>query len=100
MNWLLFVSIGVLAISLAWLGWRQFVLRRSLNRFEISLHSIENGQEPVGELPDNLPGLEDFSHSVKALALALIARTTEVEAERATLAAVLDRRCRRAGTVR
>jgi len=91
MNWLLFVSIGVLAISLAWLGWRQFVLRRSLNRFEISLHSIENGQEPVGELPDNLPGLEDFSHSVKALALALIARTTEVEAERARLAAVLDR---------
>ena len=91
MNWLLIVSIVVLAISLAWLGWRQMVLRRSLNRYQAILRTVENGQEPVGELPDNLPGLEAFSHSVKALALAQSARTTEVEAERARLAAVLDR---------
>jgi two-component system phosphate regulon sensor histidine kinase PhoR len=91
MNWLLIVLIGVLAVSLTWLGWRHIVLRRSLNRYEVFLRAVENGQAPVGELPYNLPGLEDFSHSVKTMALALSARTTEVEAERARLAAVLDR---------
>jgi two-component system phosphate regulon sensor histidine kinase PhoR len=91
MNWLLIVLIGGLAVSLAWLGWRQIVLRRNLNRYAAFLRAIENGQEPVGELPDNLPGLEDFSHSVKTMALALSGRTTAVEAERARLAAVLDR---------
>jgi two-component system, OmpR family, phosphate regulon sensor histidine kinase PhoR len=91
MNWLLIVLIGGLAVSLAWLGWRQIVLRRNLNRYAAFLRAIENGQEPVGEIPDNLPGLEDFSHSVKTMALALSGRTTAVEAERARLAAVLDR---------
>ena len=91
MNWLLIVLIGVLAASLVWLGWRQIVLRRSMNRYEASLRAVENGQEPVDKLPDNLPSLEDFSHSVKTMALALNVRSTAVEVERARLAAVLDR---------
>jgi two-component system phosphate regulon sensor histidine kinase PhoR len=91
MNWLLIVLIGVLAVSLTWLGWRQIVLRRSLDRYAAFLRGVENSDEPVSDLPENLPGLEDFSHSVKTMALALSVRTAEVEAERARLAAVLDR---------
>ena len=91
MNWLLIVLIGLLAVALVWLGWRHILLRRSLKRFTAFLRAVENGQKPVGELPDDLPSLEDFSHSVKAMALALSLRTALVEAEQARLAAVLDR---------
>ena len=80
-----------MAVALAWLGWRHIVLRRSLKRYAAFLRSVENGEKPVSELPDDLPALEDFSHSVKTLALALRVRTSVVEAERARLAAVLDR---------
>jgi two-component system, OmpR family, phosphate regulon sensor histidine kinase PhoR len=91
MNWLLIVLIGILAVALAWMGWRHVVLRRSLKRYAGFLNSVENGEKTVGELPEDFPALEDFSHSVKNLALALRVRTSVVEAERARLAAVLDR---------
>ncbi len=91
MNWLFFVLVGILAVTLAWLGWRHIVLRRGLKRYADLLLAVEDGKKPVGDLPDNLTGLEDFSHSVKTMALALSRRTTVVEAERARLAAVLDR---------
>jgi len=91
MNWLLIVLIGILAVAWAWLGWRHITLRRSLKRFAAFLRAVENGQKPIGELLVDLPGLEDFSHSVKTMALALSVRTSVVEAERVRLAAVLDR---------
>jgi two-component system phosphate regulon sensor histidine kinase PhoR len=91
MNWLLVILIGILAVALAWLGWRHIVLRRSLKRYAAFLRSVENGEKPVGELPEDLPALEDFSNTVKSLALALRVRTSVVDAERARLAAVLDR---------
>jgi two-component system phosphate regulon sensor histidine kinase PhoR len=91
MKWLLLVLILILAVALSWLGWRHIMLRRSLKRYVAFLRSVKNGEKPVGELPDDLPALEDFPHSVKTLALALRGRTSVVEAERARLAAVLDR---------
>ncbi len=87
----LIVLTVILAIILAWLSGRYFVLRRSLRRQAAWLRSVENGEKAVGDLPDDLPGLEDFSHAVKTLALTLGERTYEVEAERARLAAVLER---------
>jgi len=91
MNWLLIVLIGLLTVALAWVGWRQIVLRRSLKRYTAFLRSVINEEKPADELPDDLPALEDFPHSVKTLVLALRVRTSVVEAERARLAAVLDR---------
>ena len=91
MNWLLIVPICLLALALAWVSWRHIVLRRSLKRYTAFLRSVLNEEKPVGELPDDLPALEDFPHSVKTLALGLRVRTSVVEAERARLAAVLDR---------
>jgi two-component system, OmpR family, phosphate regulon sensor histidine kinase PhoR len=91
MNWFLLVLAGLLAIALAWLGWRHLVLRRSLRRYAALLRSVSDGDKSISELPEDLPALEQFSNTVKTLALALRVRNSVVEAERARLAAVLDR---------
>ena len=91
MNWFLLVLAGLLAIALAWLSWRHIVLRRSLKRYATLLRTVANGEKNVSDLPEDLPALEDFSNTVKTLALALRVRTSVVDAERARLAAVLDR---------
>ncbi len=91
MNWLSFIPAVILAITLAWLGWRYFVLRRSLKRYEAMLHAVADAEKTVSDLPEDLPALEEFSNTVKTLALALSVRTSVVEAERARLAAVLER---------
>ena len=91
MNWFLLILAGILALSLAWVGWRYFVVRRSLKRYAALLHAVTNGEKTVSDLPEDLPALEDFSNTVKTLALSLRVRTSVVDAERARLAAVLDR---------
>ncbi len=91
MNWFLLVLAVILAIALAWLGARYFVLRRSLKQYAALLRSVSNGEKSVSDLPEDLPALEEFSNIVKTMALALRVRTSVVDAERARLAAVLDR---------
>jgi len=91
MNWLTLILAVILAIALAWLGWRYFVLYRSLKRYEAVLRAIADGEKTVSDLPEDLPALEEFSNTVKTLVLALSVRTSVVEAERARLAAVLER---------
>ena len=91
MNWFLLVLAGILFIALAWVSWRHIVLRRSLKRYAALLHSVASGEKAVSDLPEDLPALEEFSNTVKTLALALRVRNSVVEAERARLAAVLDR---------
>jgi two-component system phosphate regulon sensor histidine kinase PhoR len=91
MNWFLLLLAGILAIALAWLSWRHFVLRRSLKRYASLLRFVANGEKNVSDLPEDLPALEDFSNTVKTTALALRVRTSVVDAERTRLAAVLDR---------
>ena len=91
MNWFLIILAGLLAIALAWVSWRHIVLRRSLKRYSGLLRSVADGERTVSDLPEDLPALEEFSNTVKTLALALRVRNSVVEAERARLAAVLDR---------
>jgi two-component system phosphate regulon sensor histidine kinase PhoR len=91
MNWFLLVLAVILAIALAWLGARLIILRRSLKQYAALLRSVSNGEKSVSDLPEDLPALEEFSNIVKTMALALRVRTSVVDAERARLAAVLDR---------
>jgi two-component system phosphate regulon sensor histidine kinase PhoR len=91
MKWFLIVLAILLTIALAWLSWRYFVLRRSLKRYAALLRSVANGEKTISDLPEDLPALEDFSNTVKTLALALRMHTSVVDAERARLAAVLDK---------
>jgi two-component system phosphate regulon sensor histidine kinase PhoR len=91
MNWFLIILSILLTVALAWLSWRHFVLRRSLKRYSALLRSVTDGEKTVIDLPEDLPALEDFSNTVKTLALTLSGRTSVVDAERARLAAVLDK---------
>jgi two-component system, OmpR family, phosphate regulon sensor histidine kinase PhoR len=91
MNWFLLLLAIILAIALTWLGVSHFILRRSLQRYTALLHSVADGEKNVSDLPEDLPALEDYSNAVKTMALALRVRTSVVDAERARLAAVLDR---------
>jgi two-component system, OmpR family, phosphate regulon sensor histidine kinase PhoR len=91
MNWSLLILAALLTIALAGLGWRYFILRRSLKRYAALLHFVANGEKTVSDLPEDMPVLEEFSNAIKTLALSLRIRTSVVDAERARLAAVLDR---------
>ena len=91
MNWYLVALAVILALVLIGLGWRHAVLRNSLSHYAAVLRSVAKEEKKVSDLPEDLPALEDFSNAVKTLALALRLQTSAVEAERARLAAVLDR---------
>jgi two-component system, OmpR family, phosphate regulon sensor histidine kinase PhoR len=91
MNWFLLVLAVILAIALVWVGVRYIVLSRSLKQYDALLRSVANGEKNVGDLPEDLPALVEFSNTVKTMALALRVRTSVVDAERARLAAVLER---------
>jgi two-component system phosphate regulon sensor histidine kinase PhoR len=91
MSWFLLFLAILLAIALGWLGARYIILRRSLNHYAALLRLAANGENNISDLPEDLPALEEFSNAVKTMALALRVRTSVVDAERARLAAVLDR---------
>jgi two-component system, OmpR family, phosphate regulon sensor histidine kinase PhoR len=91
MNWFLLILTIILAIGLAWLTWRHIILRNSLKRYAAHLRRVANGEKTVSDLPEDFPALEEFSNTVKTLALALRVRTSVVDAERARLATVLER---------
>jgi two-component system phosphate regulon sensor histidine kinase PhoR len=91
MNWF-WVGLFVLLVAvLAWLAWVSISLHRKVRRYTDTVHRIASGETSVSDLPEDERGLEDLSNAVKALALTLRLRTSSVEAERARLAAVLDR---------
>ncbi|MGA2490940.1 MAG: ATP-binding protein, partial [Anaerolineales bacterium] len=91
MNWFFLVLAVVLVAALIWLSWRYIILRNSLKRYSALLRSVSNGKKTVSDLPEDLPALEEFSNTVKTLAVAFNVRISGMEAERVKLAAVLDR---------
>jgi two-component system, OmpR family, phosphate regulon sensor histidine kinase PhoR len=91
MNWLLLLLVIVLALALAWLAGRRAVQQRNLKRYSAFLHALAEGEKIVSDMPEDVPALEELSNAVKHLALGLEERTSEAEAERLRLAAVLER---------
>jgi two-component system phosphate regulon sensor histidine kinase PhoR len=91
MNWFLLVFVVLLAAAVVWLAWLYASLRRKLKRYAAMVRHIADGEKPVTDLPEDVPGLEDFSNAVKTLTLALRVHSSMVDAERARLATVLDR---------
>ncbi len=91
MNWFLGIPIILLLFIAAWLGWRYFRLRRSLDAYAGAIRRTADDGLALTDLPEDEKGLEDLSNAVKALALAERERTSSLDAERARLAAVLDR---------
>jgi two-component system phosphate regulon sensor histidine kinase PhoR len=91
MNWFFLILAAVVVMAGFWFGWRYIRLRGLLKHYADMLHLVADGEKSVSDLPEDLPLLEDFSNTVKALGLALGAQSSLVEAERARLAAVLER---------
>jgi len=91
MNLFLLILVVMFALTSLWLGWRYILLRNHMKSYAALLHSIADGKKTVNDLPEDVPALGEFPYAVRTLTLVLRMRTSEVEAERSRLAAVLDR---------
>ncbi|MFL7871284.1 MAG: sensor histidine kinase [Anaerolineales bacterium] len=76
--------------TLAWVAFRYISLRRQLREYNRTLRQIADGNASALSLPSNLKDIESLSNVVKALVTSLEAQLSNVDANRARLAAVLD----------
>jgi two-component system phosphate regulon sensor histidine kinase PhoR len=90
MNGPLLILAALLAAALLGLAWRHFLLRRRLGQYAATLRRAAEADKADASLPEDEPGLEELSNAVRALAAGLQAHSSDLEAERAKLAAVLD----------
>ncbi|OGN75714.1 MAG: hypothetical protein A2X25_02800 [Chloroflexi bacterium GWB2_49_20] len=91
MNTFLLVSFIIALLALGWFAWRYFRLRHGMEAFARTIRRTTQEGSPAASLPEDEAGLEELSNAVRALAESLELRSLEVDAERAKLAAVLDR---------
>src|SRR6266540_2364729 len=82
---LMIISLLLIAILTVFV-YRYYSLRSKLQEYT---RDIQNSSNPV-ILPDDVKGLEDFSHAVKSFFTRINDQLSTSEAERARLAAVLD----------
>jgi two-component system phosphate regulon sensor histidine kinase PhoR len=78
------ISLVIAILIIAWLAWRYISLRRSLDGYARIIR-----QQPQS-LPTDVKELENLSNSVAFLGVIFNAQLSELEAERARLATVLD----------
>ena len=91
MNWFLLILVVLLVVSLVGLGWHYAALRRRLREYARTLRRAADEEVALADLPEDEKGLEELSNAAKTLALTQQVRNSSLEAERARLAAVLDR---------
>jgi two-component system phosphate regulon sensor histidine kinase PhoR len=89
-NWILGILLIILFASAVWLGWRNFRLRHRLDTFTRAIRRTAENGISLTDLPEDQKGLEDLSNAIKTLAMAEQKRTSNLENERARLAAVLE----------
>jgi two-component system phosphate regulon sensor histidine kinase PhoR len=91
MNWFLPVVIVLLVAALGVVVWRHAGLQRRLRRYAQAIRRFANEDQPEAELQKDEPDLEELSSAVTLLAQSERKQTSMIEAERARLAAVLER---------
>ncbi len=91
MTWPLLALSILLAAALTWLTVRHLSLRRRMDSYTRLLRRAADDEISLTDLPEDEAGFEDLSNAVKTLALTQQVRTSSLDAERAKLAAVLDR---------
>jgi len=91
MNPYLLTGLVLAFLVLGWFTWHYFGLRRNMDVFARSIRHTTQKNLSFETLPQDASGLEELSNAVRALAVSLEARSMEVDAERAKLAAVLER---------
>jgi two-component system phosphate regulon sensor histidine kinase PhoR len=87
LTWLLPAALGLL---LLWMSWRYASLRRKLDAYTRTVRRAAGSEKPALELPTDTPGLEPLSNTVHSLAAAYTVQLSQLEAERARLAAILE----------
>jgi two-component system phosphate regulon sensor histidine kinase PhoR len=90
MNTPLLLLALILFLLLIIAGWRHFTLRRRLQEYSHLVRRAAKGDTPPSALPVDLPSLADLSNSVHSLVVSLEEQLTNLEAERARLATVLE----------
>jgi two-component system phosphate regulon sensor histidine kinase PhoR len=91
MNTFLLAGFIIALLALGWVSWWYFHLRQNMDAFARTIRRAIQEGLPAASLPEDEAGLEELSNAVRTLAESLESRWLEVDAERAKLAAVLDR---------
>jgi len=86
--WLL---VAVLLITVLWMSWRYVSLRRRIDSYTHTLRRAGESDKPGLNLPTDIKDIETLSNAVHNLAETYDQRLSALEAERARLAAILDR---------
>jgi len=91
MNTYLLAALIILIAAFGGLAISYLFLRRRLNRFARTVRKIADGDLLLSSLPEDENALQDLSKCIKTLVLVQENRISRLDAERAKLAAVLDR---------
>lgn len=86
-----YLIVFILIILLLWMSWRQFSLRRKLEVYTSALRRAGESDKPALELSTDIKDIEELSNAVYSLTETYEQRLAALEAERARLAAILDR---------
>jgi two-component system phosphate regulon sensor histidine kinase PhoR len=90
MDWFYWIVIIALVAALIWLALRYTALRRKLSGYTAAVRQAAGGTAPAPALPADVAGLEGLSNAVIALNSTFDFQLSNLESERARLAAVLD----------
>ena len=89
-SYLLLFALIIAVATLAWVAFRYLSIRRRLNEYDKVLRQVAEGKTPILAIPSNVEDLEQLSNVVKGLVTSLNAQLSNVDSNRARLAAVLD----------
>jgi two-component system, OmpR family, phosphate regulon sensor histidine kinase PhoR len=89
-GYFLLIALLLSLATLVWVAFRYASLRRQLRDYNKVLRQAADGKTSLLALPSNVKGLESLSNVVKALVTSLNAQLSNVDSNRARLAAVLD----------
>jgi two-component system phosphate regulon sensor histidine kinase PhoR len=88
--YLLLAAYIITLATLAWVAFRYASLRRQIRKYNRILRQTADGSTSLLALPSNVKELESLSNVVKALVTSLNAQLSNIDANRARLAAMLD----------
>lgn len=91
MNTFYWLLLTALVIAVLWMSWQYLSLRRRIASYTHALRRAGETNKPAPELPTDIKDIEELSNTVRNLAETYDQRLAALEAERARLAAILDR---------
>ncbi len=91
MNTFYWLLLTALLVAVLWMSWRYLSLRRRIDSYTHALRRAGETNKPAPELPADIKDIEELSNTVRNLAETYDQQLAALEAERARLAAILNR---------